>query len=255
MKRFYVSRNNQKSGPYALDEILAKLSTRQVDLVDYVHDGSGKDWVLMAEHPEIIKHVKSARHAVVPEKPSEHDISEWFVMKGEQRFGPFGYSDMIRMLQEKIIFGFDFAWHGGLSGWKRVSDIADFQESAIRGLLKDRKLAREVFVARKYPRHAHKGKVIIHDQKQWWSGQVSEISAGGVGIHMDNSLAVPGQQIYLHFKPHERFPSFNATGEIVNKKYIEDVKRAIPLNYGIRFLSVSGAGKDRLLELLKDSAA
>lgn len=186
---------------------------------------------------------------------SEHDISEWYVMKGDQRFGPFEYADMIRMLQEKIIFGFDYAWHSGLSGWRRVNDIADFQESAIRSLLKDKKLAKDIFLARKFPRHAHKGKVVAHDQHDWWSGQVFEISQGGVGIQMENTLVVPGQQIFMHFKPFERFPAFNATGEIVNKKYVENLKGASPLTYGVKFVSVSGAGKDRLMELLKDSAA
>lgn len=187
---------------------------------------------------------------------SEHEISEWFVMKGDQRFGPFAYGDVVRMLQEKIIFGFDYAWHGGLSGWKRVSDIADFQESSIRMLLKDKKVAKEIFVARKFVRHPHKGKFVAHDQNSWWNGQACEISSGGVGVNMDNAMLVPGHQVYLHFKPHERFPAFNAIGEVVNKKYIENVnEKSTPLTYGIRFLSVSGGGKDRLLELLKDTAA
>lgn len=189
-----------------------------------------------------------------PKMKSEHD-TEWYLMKGDQRFGPFAYADVIRMLQEKIVFGFDYAWHDGLSGWKRVADIVEFQETSIRGLLKDKKAAKEVFLTRKFPRHAHSGKVVIHDQREWWSGQVLEISAGGAAVCIDNSLAVPGQQIHLHFKPHERFPAFNAIGEIVNKKYVEDVKeKSTPLQYGVRFLSMSGAGKERLLDLLKDAA-
>ena len=190
------------------------------------------------------------------EQPSEHDISEWYVMKGDQRFGPFEYADMIRMLQDKIIYGFDYAWHSGLSGWRRVCDIVEFQESAIRTVLGEKKMAKNVFATRKFPRHPHKGRVVAHDQRDWWSGEVFEISQGGIGLHMENSLCVPSQQIFMHFKPFERFPAFNAVGEIVNKKYVEDLKgMAAPLSYGVKFISVSGAGKDRLMELLKDSAA
>jgi PilZ domain/GYF domain 2 len=186
----------------------------------------------------------------------EHDVSEWFVLKGENRFGPFVYSDMIRMLQEKVIFGFDFAWHGGLSGWKRLADIADFQESAIRTLAKDPKTRKAVFSQRKHQRHNHKGELIIHDQQNWWRGEASEISSGGVGVMMDNALLVPGQQVNLHFKPFEKFPTFNALGEVVSKKYVETVNNGTAtLRYGVRFVSISGTGKEQLLKLLQDDAA
>lgn len=187
---------------------------------------------------------------------SEHDVSEWFVLKGELRFGPFSYADMVRMLQEKVIFGFDFGWHGGLSGWKRISDIADFQESAIRNLVKDPKAKRAIFAERKHSRHPHTGDVIIHDQQNWWKGQAFEISGGGVGIEVENTTLIPGQQIYLHFKPFENFPAFNAIGEIVSKRYVEDIKSAsMPLRYGVRFVSVSGTGKEKLFAILEEKSA
>ncbi len=167
---------------------------------------------------------------------SEHEISEWYVLKGEHRFGPFGYVDLVRMLQEKVLYGFDFAWHGGLTGWKRISDIGDFQESAIRILIAERKVTRGIFVERRHPRFPHHGPLIVHDQNSWWRGQATEISAGGVGLVMENSMIVPGDQINLHFKPFEQFPSFNATGEVVNKLFSQDIKStSVPVRYGVRF--------------------
>lgn len=189
-------------------------------------------------------------------KLSEHVISEWYVLKGEHRFGPFEYVDLVRMLQEKVIYGFDYAWHGGLNDWQRISEITDFQETAIRTLLTDRKVTRGIFIERKHPRLKHSGRLIVHDQNRWWRGQALEISAGGVGLIMENSMVVPGQQLYIHFKPFDKFPAFNANGEIVNKRYSQDVKAtSAPIEYGIRFLSVSGTGKDKLLELLGNVAA
>jgi hypothetical protein len=185
---------------------------------------------------------------------SEHDITEWFVLKGENRFGPFDYAEVVRMLQEKAVFNFDYAWHSGLSGWKRLADIAEFQEHAIRQFLNE-KQAKGVFTERKHPRLEHSGQLIVHDQTSWWRGEAFEISSGGVGLTMHNSMMVPGQKVHLHFKPHGKFPAFNAVGEIVSKKYIENVnKREAPIEYGIRFLTVSGAEKDRLLTILKESA-
>jgi PilZ domain/GYF domain 2 len=188
------------------------------------------------------------------ESSSEHDITEWYVLKGEIRFGPFDYAEVVRMLQDKIVFNFDYGWHAGLSGWKRLVDIAEFQESAIRQFSENR-ASKTVFAERKHPRHAHKGTLIIHDQQNWWHGQAFEISSGGVGVVMNNAMMVPGQKVHLHFKPHGHYPAFNAIGEIVSKKYMDNVKeREAPIQYGVRFLSVSGGDKDKLLNMLKESA-
>jgi hypothetical protein len=188
------------------------------------------------------------------EESSEHDITEWYVLKGESRFGPFAYADVVRMLQEKSVFHFDYGWHNGLSGWKRLADIAEFQEAAIRHFLESKK-GQSVLTERKHPRLDHKGTLIIHDQNNMWRGEAFEISTGGVGVVMNNAMIVPGQKVFMHFKPHGKFPAFNAVGEIVSKKYIENVnKPEAPIEYGVRFLSVSGADKDKLLTMLKEAA-
>ena len=61
----------------------------------------------------VAKPAKTA--AVIPiQKTDAHVISEWFVLKGENRFGPFNYTDLVKMLQQKVVFPFDFIWHAGL---------------------------------------------------------------------------------------------------------------------------------------------
>lgn len=186
---------------------------------------------------------------------SEHVISEWYVLKGEHRFGPFDYTDLLRMLQEKVIFEFDYAWHGGLTDWQRISEISDFKEQAVRTLISDRKITRGIFIERKHPRFPHHGHLLIHDQKTWWRGQAIEISAGGVGLVMSNSLVIPGQQLQLHFRSFESYPAFNAVGEIVNKRFIQNARgRNFPVQYGFKFLGLSGTGKERLLQILNEAA-
>jgi c-di-GMP-binding flagellar brake protein YcgR len=69
-----------------------------------------------------------------------------------------------------------------------------------------------------------------------WKGEGFEISKGGVGVSMANSVVVPGQQVFVHFKKHENYPAFNAVCEVVSKKFVNDNS---PVQYGLRFLSVS----------------
>jgi hypothetical protein len=259
MKRIYISRDNQEFGPFSVEEVVQKLKAKELELLDYACEENKGHWTLLAEYTDIMALLKSEKVEMakpLPKKPAlVQETAEWFILKGEYRFGPFSYPDMVRMLQQKIVFGFDFAWHAGLTGWTRMAEITDFHEDAIRTLNLEASM-NAVFTERKHPRKSHKGKVIVHNQVTWWNGEAFEISAGGVGVTMENAMIVPGTQIYLHFKPYENFPAFNATGEVVSKKYLENVKdKSTPLQYGIRFLTVSGSGKDKLIELLKDSAA
>jgi hypothetical protein len=56
---------------------------------------------------------------------------EWYVLKGDNKFGPFSYREVLKMLQEKVAFEFDFAWHPGLSTWVRIADLDAFKPAYI----------------------------------------------------------------------------------------------------------------------------
>jgi hypothetical protein len=172
-----------------------------------------------------------------------HTISEWFVLKGENRFGPFTYTEVIKMLQQKTVFPFDFVWHTGMENWKRVAEVADFAADNIRKLFsKTGKSKEEVFLQRRFKRRQYTGRVIIHDGASLWRGQGFEISKGGVGVTMQNTMVVPGQQLTVHFNGHDEWPAFNATCEVVSKKFVGAANA--PVEYGLRFLSLSQEAQD-----------
>lgn len=58
-------------------------------------------------------------------------MAEWYILKGENKFGPFSYPDVLKMLQQKVVFEFDFAWHPGLSTWVRIADLDSFKPDNI----------------------------------------------------------------------------------------------------------------------------
>lgn len=275
MQQYYVSRQNEQFGPFTIDQVVDKIKAKEFDLFDYVYDGTSSEWILLAEHVELktkmseFKPSTPPRPSPFPEpahelsvpaetKVSPHDITEWYVLKGEHRFGPFSYADLIRMLQQKTVFGFDFAWNSGLSGWKRIAEMAEFQESMIRHLMANKpdKEWKNIFAERKHSRVRYAGDLIVHDNRSVWNGKGKELSIGGVGLTMENAMAVPGQRVILHFKPAEDVPAFNATGEVVSKKYVEGVReKTTPIEYGVRFISMSGEAKEKLMEVLKRKAA
>ena len=168
---------------------------------------------------------------------SAHAINEWFVLKGDNRFGPFTYTDLVKMLQQKTVFPFDFVWHTGMEGWKRVVEVSDFTPENIRKLFADAGTGgADVFVQRRFERAKFGGRVIVHDGLTLWRGEGLEISRGGVGVTMQNTKVLPGQQLTLHFGAQEKWPAFNAVCEVVSKKFVSD---SSPVEYGLRFLSLS----------------
>ncbi len=255
--KYLVSHEGQETGPLSLDEIVAKVRNKEFELFDYIYSEEKQDWVLLMEHADLasklksnkpprppqtaeVKEVTVAELAAVPTPKATvgdaHTISEWFILKGENKFGPFAYEDVVKMLQQKVVFPFDFIWHTSMENWKRVAELSEFTEENIRKLFTDSGKKQDVFVNRKFKRQKFNGRVIIHDNLTLWKGTGFEISKGGVGVEMKNALVVPGQQVFVHFTGEGEFPAFNAVCEVVSKKFVND---ASPVQYGLRFLSLS----------------
>jgi hypothetical protein len=245
--RYLVSHQGQESGPFTLDEIVGQLRAKKLELFDYIYNEAANDWVLLLEHEPVVQMLKSNKPIRAPEvkaakEPSEHAIVEWFVRKGENRFGPFSYVDVLRMLQQKIVFPFDFIWHAGMEDWRRVVQLTEFSESTIRSLLQEDGME-GVFVKRQFKRHEFNARVIIHDNFKLWTGQGFEISQGGVGVRLSNALIVPGQQVSAHFSDKDNWPAFNAFCEVVSHKIGTPETSS---EYGLRFVSMSQDVQDEL---------
>lgn len=262
--KYKVSQQGVETGAFTIEEIVAQIRAKELDLFDYVFDEVRNDWILVMEHTEVAAALKSNKPARPPgaaptttatsiatapaTKPTApptralspttigQDGVEWFVLKGEHRFGPFGYVEVVRMLQQKVVYPFDFVWNATLSDWKRLAELSEFSQDHIRSLFEKGGKKTDVFVQRKHKRKKHNGRVIIHDNLSLWKGESFEISKGGVGVTLKNALVVPGQQVFVHFSGTEGWPSFNAVCEVVSKKFVQD---NAPVEYGLRFLSMS----------------
>lgn len=198
-----------------------------------------------------LKHgVKATNFSELPNNPM---LSEWYILKGENKFGPFQYIDVIKMLQEKVVFEFDYIWQKGMDSWVRVAEIKDFCPEHIKKL-QDSLMPeiKNVFFRRKHLRVPFNSNIIIHDNNNVWKGKAVELSEGGAGLIMENSLIIPGQKIYMHFKPSGEMPAFNAIGEVVSKKFVNGVKeKKSPICYGVKFTNLSENTQEFLRKFTK----
>jgi hypothetical protein len=166
---------------------------------------------------------------------------EWFVLKGENKYGPFTYLEMVRLLQEKHLFEYDYVWNAGMPSWRRVAECEPFQPESIRTLhYKTSTETDGIFFRRRHARAHYGASVIVHNNKDVWKGRSMEISAGGAGLLLDSPGLQPGQTVFLHFKVGDNVPPFNAVCGIVSKQILPSATASeIQVKYGVKFTSIN----------------
>lgn len=242
---FYIARSGQQEGPISFVEILQRLEMKTLQPSDYLYDEAQSDWVMLLMYPRLAERLKS--HAMKPKSRPKEDKwddakDEWYVLKGDHRFGPFAYLEVIRMLQDKSLFESDYAWNVTMSSWEPISELKEFAPQAIRALLDSGfSGVNEVFFRRRHVRANYGASLLVHNNKQVFKGKSIEVSAGGAGIILESDALVQGEKIYLHFKPGDGVPPFNAACEIVSKRHIDASDKAAPVQYGVRFNDIPEA--------------
>lgn len=255
MAKYVVSKEGKEIGPLTLSDVISKITARELELFDYVYDENRKDWILLTEHQDITAALKAQKPKAPPaaaQKPEPvsqasspvvektHSV-EWFVMKGQSQFGPFSKGDIIRMMQERAVYEFDFIWNASMKDWARLAEVQEFSAQAITDLYKS-KSEKGSFLDRKHARQKFEGKILVHNNDEVWVADGKEISAGGLGLYISNALIVPGQQVYLHVRGVDGREPFNVIGEVVSKKFSKDASsRNNRIEYGVRFVEPTKA--------------
>lgn len=282
--KYYISHNDEQLGPWTVSEIVERVNSGELTHLDYLYNEEVEDWVALMEFEPVSSQLGKQKPALPPkEKPhlekvevksekvdedtskgdeSDANISsdlstEWYILKGENKFGPFSYTEVVKMLQQKVIFEFDFAWNAKMTAWQRIAEIGEFTEDKIKAL-KSTLMPEisEVFFRRRHRRVSYGGTILVHDNKTVWKGRGVEISSGGAGVVMENSMVVPGQVLYLHFKPGDGVPPFNAVCEVVSKKFEDGVhEKNASVQYGLKFVNISEDTQGFLQEFTKRGVA
>lgn len=235
MAYFYTSRNGEQEGPLAIETIIEKIKTAYFTTADYIYDDSSHEWVSLSVFP-----LTAALFSDQVHQADDNEKNSWFILKGEEKFGPFPYLDLVRMLQEKNLNEFDFVWNSKMSNWARVADCEDFSAERIKTLLTEQSgKDTNVFFRRRFARAEYASSLVVHNNLRIWKGESFQISAGGAGLILENCKLKKGDEIYLHFKPGLKVPPFNSQCEIVAFHEIKDADGKTRQQLGVRFLKVN----------------
>jgi hypothetical protein len=157
-KTYTISKDSKELGPLNVDQILMALSQGQIAVTDYIYIDEKKDWVSLLEFKPIIEHLKSKKPVAAPtieltDEPVITTISnsgeEWFLLKDDKKLGPLHYLDVVKMLQDKLAYEFDYVWTDKLAKWMRIAELREFSPERLMVLMKEHK---DIFAKRKHKR-------------------------------------------------------------------------------------------------------
>lgn len=236
--KFFVHHNGQQKGPWTFDQILKEIESSHVQWTDYLFDEQKKDWVLLLEYGPLADRFQfwSNQKATATALPDGASDAEWFVLKGENKYGPFVLLDMVKMLQDKKLFEFDYVWTKKMSGWGRVADCADFQPEQIKALHKTGSAkSPEAFFRRRHARAKYGASILLHNNTEVWKGRSMEVSPSGAALIIPSKDIKVGDSLFLHFKAGDGVPPFNAVCSIVSKTELKGNE----VRYGVKFTSIA----------------
>lgn len=180
--------------------------------------------------------------------------SRWYILRGENKFGPFEYGAMLSMIQKGELFDYNYIWTEGMDNWVMLGEVDAFSKDRLALLIQTKDPISHAFLQRAADRADVKIPVLAHDEQHFFDGNCISISENGALVLFNNPLLLPGQTVYLHFKSTEFIEnSFNVLAQIVRKNFSRqrlNVKSG--LNYAIRFVEVQEIGQKEIQSLIKN---
>lgn len=178
--------------------------------------------------------------------------SKWFILRGENKFGPFEYPTMLSMIQNGELFDYNYIWSSHLEGWMPLGEVPEFSKDRLALLIKTQDPLSHAF----YRRGADRAEIMIpvygHSEEYFFDGATQSISVNGSLVLLNNPLLLPGQKLMLHFRESEiNTKSFNVLAQIVRKNFSRqrmNVKSGI--HYAVRFLQTQEWGEEQLKHLV-----
>jgi hypothetical protein len=248
MEKYFVAHLGIQKGPWTVEEITLRLNQKNLQWNDYLFDEKSKDWILILESPLFTNLFNSSFKTPIKTSLNQKIVNDpvrdrsWYILKQENNYGPFSQLEMIQMLQSKTLFEFDFIWRHGLASWKRLAEVPDYTPEKIKEIFENLKIGhsstdKEIFFRRKHARAQYGSSLLLHDRQKLYKAESFEISAGGAGFMAEGLNFELDKQLYLHFKPSEHVPAFNAICKVVSH---------FGNKYGVRFIHVSAAAKEKI---------
>lgn len=254
MKKYFVAKEGIQKGPWTLEQITQNIQNKVLTWNDYIYDEKVNSWQYLFEFPALTNSFNKSFKTPIHKTKTITNFDAykdrvWYILKTNENYGPFTAIEMIKMLQSKTLYEFDFIWRQDFVSWKRVADVDEFHESKIKEIFEasnqENNEVQKFFFRRRFPRAEYKCELLIHNRQEVYPAESMEISSGGASFRIERVEFKIGDDIYLHFKPGQNVPAFNATCKIVSKNGTK---------YGVSFTNVSNLVKEQIAKYTSKAA-
>lgn len=270
-EQFHVAHGETPVGCFSVEEILARVEKGELDPLDHVYDQDKLDWIAISFHPSFSRHTdfwkrfassKSKPHSAVATSAqsgqSENQTEEWFVLKGDYRFGPYEFLELIRLTQEKSLKDWDFVWTKRFPRWVRIATLAEFKPEAIQAIretLSERLggTLNEVFFRRRYARAAFEVSILVHNNQRLFKGKSLEMGAGGISLVLQDGDLSIGDKVHIHIKPSKDTPAFNSSCEVMSRRAVSAGDARAKIVFGVKFVELDDSVKSRIDQWAKSN--
>lgn len=178
---------------------------------------------------------------------------QWYILRGEMKYGPYDYSVLINMLQRGEVQDYNYVWAPHLEKWTLIGELADFSKDRLTIVMNSHPELKQAFLQRQFDRLDLKTSIYGHNEHQFFDGETISVSENGALALLNTPLLLPGQEILLHFRQSEaNSVAFNTIARIVRKNFSKQrINVHSGLHYAVRFEQLPKFALEQIKHLIQ----
>jgi hypothetical protein len=175
---------------------------------------------------------------------TRHPEAGWYVLIGDQKYGPYDYKVMIHMMQTNQLMDYTYVWADHLDSWTQVNSLPEFSKAHFEALLQKESEYLGSFIQRKAKRTSVKIPLLGHNSTRFFDGELISVSENGGMCMINSPLVQVGDRIKLHIKPQGEYErAFNVEAEVIRKNFSKQrLNSKSGLHYAVRFNDIQSIG-------------
>lgn len=170
--------------------------------------------------------------------------NNWYVLMGEQKYGPYEYKSIINMIQTNQLMDYNYVWAPHLPSWTQVHQLEEFSKDRFTLLLQKESELLGAFIQREHARKDIDVPLLGHNHTRFFDGQLVSISKVGGLCLLNSPLIQVGDRLKLHIKSSlaDTVP-FNLECEVLRKNFSKQrLNSKSGLYYAVRFHDIQPVG-------------
>lgn len=177
-----------------------------------------------------------------------HPDNGWYVLLGDQKYGPYDYKTMIAMMQSNQLMDYNYVWAAHLESWTPIHQLEEFSKDRFKVLLQKESEFVSTFIKRNKPRTEVDIALLGHNTIRFFDGKVTSISESGALCLLNTPLVQVGDNLKIHLKAKDQSEiAFNIEAEVIRKNFSKQrLNSKSGLYYAIRFNDIQSVGLNQI---------